>query len=195
MNMYNEYYPENTSPDGFENYGGHHIDDRMRARGSSYASRRPVDDKAPHYATPEIMEEKRQELATLEAEYDRLHESIYGGNSLERLVGDDLALALVPLESLAERIESARRFIATAHVIDAGALNSERVQILSEVTVGIQGISAPMRLRIVGQNEAISSKDVSCVSPVGKALLGRKVGESVDVQVNGRVLSYRILSL
>lgn len=28
--MFNEYYPENTSSDCFENYGGHHIDDRMR---------------------------------------------------------------------------------------------------------------------------------------------------------------------
>lgn len=192
--MYNEYYPENTSPDCFENYGGHHIDDRMRARGNSYASRRPIDDKA-HYATPEIMEEKRNELVSLQAEYNKLHESIYGENNLERMAGDDLVVALLPLESLAEKIESLKRFIATARVINTDAQDTDRVQILSKVTVSIQGIAAPMTLRIVGQNEATSNKEVSCVSPVGKALLGRKVGESIDVPVNGRVLRYSILSL
>lgn len=193
--MLNEYYPENTSPDCFENYGGNHIDDRMRARGNSYASHHPIDETA-HYATPEIMEEKKNELEALLAEYNLLHESVYGENGQERIADNELADALMPLEALSVKIAKLKHFIATARLVDAEKQITDRVQMLSKVTVSIQGIKAPITLRIVGQNEVGSNKlEVSCVSPVGKALLGRKVGESVDVQVNGRKVQYRILSL
>lgn len=192
--MFNEYYPENTSPDCFENYGGHHIDDRMRARGNSYACRRQTDDKA-HYATPEMMEEKRIELESLEAEYDRMHAAIYGNGS-ERLSGNDLADALGPLEALSEKISMLSRFIATAQVINPEERACDRVQMLSRVTVRIQGMPTTRTIRIVGENDSDPQKcEISCSSPVGKSLLGRKVGESVDVVVDGRIIRYIIISL
>ncbi len=46
--IYNDYYPECTSPDGFENYGGNHIDDRMRRRGDSYGHRQ-LGESSTHY--------------------------------------------------------------------------------------------------------------------------------------------------
>lgn len=193
--MFNEYYPENTSPDCFENYGGHHIDDRMRARGNSYAFHRPADDKA-HYATPEMMEEKRRELEALQTEYDRMHTAVYGANGGERLSGNDLADALGPLEAISLKIKGVRRFIATAKVINPEERACDRVRMLSKVTVRIQGMPAPMTIRIVGENDSDPARrDISCSSPVGISLLGRKVGESVDVLVNGRTIRYSILSL
>lgn len=193
--MFNEYYPENTSSDCFENFGGHHIDDRMRARGNSYAFRRQVDDKA-HYATPEMMGEKRRELESLQAEYERMHAAVYGGNGDGRLSGNDLADALAPLEAMYEKIMVLRRFIDTAQVIDPEERACDRVQMLSQVTVRIQGISAPMTIRIVGENDSDPARrEISCSSPVGKSLLGRKVGESVDVVVGDRTIRYNIISL
>lgn len=193
--MFNEYYPENTSSDCFENYGGHHIDDRMRARGNSYAFHRQADDKA-HYATPEMMEEKRRELESLQAEYDRMHAAVYGSDGGGRLSGNDLADALGPLEAMSLKIRDLRRFIATAKVINSAERACDKVRMLSKVTVRIQGMPAPMTIRIVGENDADPARrDVSCISPVGSSLLGRKVGESVDVLVNGRSIRYRILSL
>ncbi len=193
--MFNEYYPENTSSDCFENYGGHHIDDRMRARGNSYARPRHTDDKA-HYATPEMMEEKRRELESIQAEYDRMYATVYGGNGDGRLSGNDLADALAPLEALSGKIAMLRRFIATAQVIDPGERACDSVQMLSSVTVRIQGMPAPMTIRIVGENDSDPVRhEISCSSPVGKSLLGRRVGESVDVCVDGRTIRYSILSL
>jgi len=193
--MFNEYYPENTSPDCFENYGGHHIDDRMQARGNSYAVRRPADDKA-HYATPEMMEEKRRELESLQAEYAGMHTAVYGSDGGGRLAGNDLADALGPLEAISLKIKDIRRFIATAKVISPEERACDRVRMLSKVTVRVQGMPAPVTIRIVGENDADPSRrDVSCISPVGNSLLGRKVGESVDVLVNGRTIRYSIISL
>lgn len=193
--MYNEYYPENTSPDCFENYGGHHIDDRMRTRGNSYAHLHMIDDKA-HYATPETIEEKRRELESLQTEYKKMHESIYGENSRERMAGDELVDALLPLEALALKITNLKRFIATACVINVNDRLSDRVQILSKVTVRIQGVATPMTIRIVGENDAnLAKREISCSSPVGKSLLGHRVGDSVDINVGGRVVRYNILSI
>lgn len=193
--MFNEYYPENTSPDCFENYGGHHIDDRMRARGNSYTRQRPADDKA-HYATPGMMEEKRRELDSLLAEYGRMYEAVYSGNGCERLAGNDLADALGPLEAMSARIAALSRFIATAQVINPEEHTSDRVQMLSKVTVKIKGMPDQMTVRIVGENDADPPKlEISCSSPVGKALLGRRIGESVDVRVGDRTLCYIIISL
>ena len=193
--MFNEYYPENTSYDCFENYGGHHIDDRMRARGNSYASRRPAEGKA-HYATPDMMVEKRRELESLQAEYDRMHAAIYGGNGNERLSSNDLADALEPLEAMSIRIADIRRFIATAQVINPEERACDKVRMLSKVTVRIQGMPAPMTIRIVGENDSDPARrEISCSSPVGKSLLGRKVGESVDVRVGDKTFHYSILSL
>lgn len=193
--MFNEYYPENTSPDCFENYGGHHIDDRMRARGNSYDRPRHADDKA-HYATPEMMEEKRRELESIQAEYDRMHAVVYGGNGDGRLSGNDLADALAPLEAMSEKIAKLSRFIATAKVINPEERACDMVRMLSNVTVRIQGMPAPMTIRIVGENDSNPARrEISCSSPVGKSLLGRKVGESVDVRVGDKTFHYSILSL
>lgn len=193
--MFNEYYPENTNPDCFENYGGHHIDDRMRARGNSYACFNRIDDKA-HYATPSIIEEKKYELESLQTEYKKMHESIYGNNGSERMSGDDLVGFLLPLEALATQITNLKRFISTARVINSDERVSDKVQILSKVTVCIQGQTTPMTIRIVGENDAnLERREISCSSPVGKSLLGRRVGESVDIQVGSCIVRYNILSL
>ncbi len=193
--MYNEYYPENTSPDCFENYGGHHIDDRMRARGNSYASLCRIDNNSQHYATPEMLEEKKVELKSLQNEYAALHATIYGEGGRERMAGEELANALMPLEALAAKIANVQRFIATAHVTSGEEIATDRVRLLSKITVKVQGMEMPITIRIVGENDAnLEKREISCSSPVGKSLLGRKVGESVDVNIAGRVVRYNILS-
>lgn len=190
--MYNEYYPENTSTDCFENYGGHHIDDRMRARGNSYARPQSLDD-TEHFATPEMIEEKRNELTSLQAEYKVLHQSLYGVNGQERMVGADLE-ALASLEFLAAKINDLKSFIGKAQVINPGV--SDRVQMLSTVTVRVQGADEPMTLRIVGKNDSNMERfQISCSSPVGRALLGHKAGDLVDVNVGERTIRYNIISL
>lgn len=193
--MYNEYYPENTNSDCFENFGGRHIDDRMKVRGNSYSTRRTVDDK-PCYATREMLDEKKHELQSLLMDYNRLYASVYNENSSERMVGEDLAMALKPLESLWAKIESIKHFIAKAQVVSNDNEVRETVGMFSKVTVKIQGTDTRMTLRIVGENDANSEKrEVSCVSPVGKALLGKSAGETVDIQVEGRIIHYVIESL
>lgn len=192
--MYNDYNTI-TNPNYFDNYGGHHIDDRMKTRGCSYISLYQIDEK-PHYATPEIIEEKELELKRLQQEYMMLYASVYGDTNRERMKGDELACTLLPLEMLGSKIANVKRFIATAHIIQTEGRVSDKVGILSNVTVQIQGVATPITLRIVGENDAdIDNHEISCSSPVGKSLLGRKVGDSVDIKIENRLIRYRILSV
>ena len=178
-----------------ENYYGIDIDGRMRARGNSYPSYCVLDDKK-HYATIEILTEKQRELLSLQEQYKSLYQAAYDEGGRERLGGEDVEMTLQPLESLSARIRNLHRFISTAEIVKENGRREGRVCMLSRVTVRVHGMNAPMTIRIVGENEAgPGSHDVSCVSPVGKALLGRHVGESVDVKVGARTIRYSIVSL
>ncbi len=111
------------------------------------------------------------------------------------MAGEELANALMPLEALAAKIANVQRFIATAHVTSGEEIATDRVRLLSKITVKVQGMEMPITIRIVGENDAnLEKREISCSSPVGKSLLGRKVGESVDVNIAGRVVRYNILS-
>jgi transcription elongation factor GreA len=64
------------------------------------------------------------------------------------------------------------------------------------VTVGDVNSGAGSRYRLVVSHEARSAGDVSIVSPVGQALLGRRVGETVVVDLpDGRARQLRIASV
>ncbi len=53
-----------------------------------------------------------------------------------------------------------------------------------------------MEFRIVGSSEANSLKGkISNESPVGKALIGRGVGETVDVETQAGILQYKVLEI
>ncbi|MDI7252135.1 MAG: GreA/GreB family elongation factor [Actinomycetota bacterium] len=73
---------------------------------------------------------------------------------------------------------------------------------LSEVALGSTvyledvGRGEELKFRLVSAAEARGGRDcLSDQSPVGRAILGRKAGEVVDVQVPSGVIQYRILRI
>ena len=51
-------------------------------------------------------------------------------------------------------------------------------------------------IRIVGSTEANSLQNkISNESPVGKALLGKKVGDTVEVETQAGVIEYKVLEI
>lgn len=185
---------ENRIQDSVENYGGHHIDDRMRARGSSYASYYALDNKE-YYTTKENLEEKKHELEVLRVEYANLQLAMQVEYEHERLVGEDLAGVMAPIEKLGAKIENLKRFIKTARVVEPEVLKTDTVQLFSQVTLKVAGQPQSRTFRIIGEGDTSAGSGISCSSPVGKALLGRRVGESVVVEVNQKNLCYTIMSL
>ena len=86
---------------------------------------------------------------------------------------------------LEARINEIEHMIKNAKVFDEEALGTEVVHIGSKVTI-TNDSGAELQYKIVGFAQADPDEGkISDESPVGKALIGHKVGETVTVTVNG----------
>ena len=91
------------------------------------------------------------------------------------------------------RIQTLEALIKNATLIDEHHGN-DHVQIGSTVTV--KGPDGSQKFMIVGSTEARPTEGrISNESPVGRALLGRRKGETVTVQVPAGDLAYTIVSI
>lgn len=89
--------------------------------------------------------------------------------------------------------------IKNAKIIGDDELSNGQIHIGSTVEVEIampNGVKTKKEYKIVGSNEAAPMEGrISDESAVGKALLGRKQGEIVNVEVPAGVMKYEILSI
>jgi transcription elongation factor GreA len=93
------------------------------------------------------------------------------------------------------RIMTLESMLKDAAIIQAGG-PADMVRLGTKVTVVEDGSSSPESYQIVGSAEVDVSRGwISNESPLGKALLGRTVGESVSVQTPGGTLRFRIVSI
>ncbi|MBL7919241.1 MAG: transcription elongation factor GreA [Bacteroidia bacterium] len=82
------------------------------------------------------------------------------------------------------RIAKLEDVIANARIVDETQLDLSKVSILTTVKIKNTTNGTSMKYTLVAENEAdLKSGKISVDSPIGKALLGKKVGEKVDVQV------------
>ena len=90
------------------------------------------------------------------------------------------------------RIREIEELIKHAKVVDSS--ETKGVSIGTEVTVERAGKNVVYK--IVGEFEADpSQKKLSATSPIGKALTGKNVGDTVEVTVPAGVITYKIISI
>ena len=81
-------------------------------------------------------------------------------------------------------------------MIDPDALPKDRVCLLSRVEFTNLSTNARMKFEIVSPHEMnLEAGKISLKSPIGAALMGRKVGETVEVSVPSGTLTLRIDSI
>ena len=105
---------------------------------------------------------------------------------------DDLSIMLVEKEVVENRIAELKNILAKAKVFIKKVCNPNKIDIGSEITVETGGKKKV--LTIVDQLEAdpLTGK-ISDHSPLGKALMKSKKGQTVSIKVNGRTVEYKIL--
>jgi transcription elongation factor GreA len=95
------------------------------------------------------------------------------------------------LSAMEGRIEELKDIIARSEVIDAPQANSGEVSIGSVVHVEVNG--SEHQFTIVGEWEADpSAKKISHESPLGKSLVGKKIGEVIEVEAPAGKVHYQI---
>jgi transcription elongation factor GreA len=83
--------------------------------------------------------------------------------------------------------------LARAEVIDTSNFSGDRVKFGAYVTLFDIESERELRYRIVGPSEASTEKGtISVTSPVAKAIIGRSVGDEVQVHAPGGVKNYEI---
>ena len=128
---------------------------------------------------------RRQEVAR------RLHKALEEGDILENAELEDARNEQAFVEGRILTLESTLRDV----VIIEEEGPRETVGLGSRVTV-VEGDGPPETYHIVGSAEADPAKGlISNESPLGQALLGRKVGEEAVVKAPGGVLTFEIVGI
>ncbi len=129
---------------------------------------------------------KRQEIA------ERLHEAMDGGELIENAEYEAAKNEQAFVEG---RIKELEILLAMARVIDETPPAADVVQVGSTVTIQEEGLE-PEQYTIVGAAEANPAAGrISNESPLGKALLNRKIGEKVQVDAPAGTFVVSILKV
>ena len=94
------------------------------------------------------------------------------------------------------RIRFLQKVLEHSRVIDPDNLPKDRVCILSKVEFTNLSTNARMKLEIVSPHEMdLEAGKISLKSPIGAALMGKKVGEIAEARVPSGILRLRIESI
>lgn len=99
-------------------------------------------------------------------------------------------------EHLEMRIAKLQLTLSRANIIEASDLPNDKVYILSRVKLRDLKTKDEFEYLLVSPEEADFEQDkISVTSPIGKGLLGKVKGDSVEIQVPAGLLKYKILDI
>src|SRR3954454_19308457 len=148
--------------------------------------------------TPEGLQKLKDELQTLQTEKrrevaERIKEAREFGDISENSEYVDAKNEQAMLE---QRIAQLEERLRSATVIDAKDLDTDVVRVGSQVNVSDTESGKKSTFTIVGVTEAQPPERLSNESPVGKALIGHKKGDTVEVNLpNGAKRSLKITKI
>lgn len=94
------------------------------------------------------------------------------------------------------RIEELEKILKNVEVIENDEVDLDKISVGCTVTVYDNEFDEEMEFKIVGSTEANSLQNkISNESPVGAALIGKKVGDVVSVETQAGIMEYKILSI
>jgi len=86
--------------------------------------------------------------------------------------------------------------VANARIIDESKIDTSQVQILNRVKIKNTKNDQQVEYTLVSEAESdIKYGKISVATPIAKGLLGKKVGDVVDIQVPSGIMSFEILEI
>ena len=94
------------------------------------------------------------------------------------------------------KISKLKDTIANSRILDQSKLDTSTVQILNKVKIKNKKNGAVMEYTIVSDSEAnLKEAKMSINTPIAKGLLGKKVGDVVEVQVPSGKMEFEIVEI
>jgi transcription elongation factor GreA len=151
-----------------------------------------------HYYTKEGLEKLREELKHLESvQRPRISEQIAEARDKGDLSENAEYDAAKEAQGLLElQISKLKEIISSARVIDESQLDNSKVLILSKVKVRHKTLGKEFHYTLVSEKEAdLASGRISIDSPIGKGLLGKKVGEVAEIKTPNGSVFFEVLEI
>ncbi len=94
------------------------------------------------------------------------------------------------------KISEMEAVLARARVLDQSELDTSKVVVFTTVTIKNLKINKEMKYQLVSETEAnLKEKKISVTSPIGKGLLGKKIGEVADIQTPNGIIQFEIMNI
>ncbi len=151
-----------------------------------------------HYLTQEGHDKLEAELKELKTKgrkeiSEALSEARAKGDLSENAEYDAAKEAQGHLEDRITKLEDAR---ANSRILDKKDLDLSKVRVLTTVTILNKKMGKEMKYTLVSANEAdFAAGKISVESPIGEALMGREIGETVEVKVPAGMLELEIKNI
>jgi transcription elongation factor GreA len=120
-------------------------------------------------------------------------EAIEKGDISENAEYDSAKDAQGMLEAKIAELQSK---IANARILDESKIKTSKVQILNIVTIRNQKNDATMKYTLVPESEAdLKQGKISINTPIAKGLMGKKVGDVVEIKVPSGIIPFEIVDI
>jgi transcription elongation factor GreA len=147
------------------------------------------------YVTQETFDKMREELQRMKS-IDRpaasraIGEAREKGDLKENAEYDAAKEAQGMLESKIKQLEGS---ISNAKIVDTSTIDTSKVTILTKVTITNVATKKTVTYQLVGEKEAdLKAGKISASSPIGKGLIGKKIGEVAEIQAPNGTMKFKI---
>ena len=157
-----------------------------------------MSDPKPTYLTTEGLQKLKEEIHFLRSkERPRISQAIAEARAQGDLSENAEYDAAKEDQGLLEaRISKLENTVSTARLLDESLVDSSKAYILSNVKVKNVSNGMEQQYKLVSEQEAdFPSGKISISSPIGKGLLGREVGDKVDISVPAGKVTLQIISI
>lgn len=150
-----------------------------------------------HYLTAEGLDNLKAELDELISQRTSISQQIAEARDKGDLSENAEYDAAKEAQGLLEmKIAKLEDLISKARIIDESKINTKQVQILNKVKLRNLANDSIVEYTLVSESEADLSKGkLAVATPIGKALIGKKKGNVVEVVVPSGVLKFEIVEI
>jgi transcription elongation factor GreA len=154
--------------------------------------------KKVSYYTKEGLDKLKNELNTLKSKgrsdiAKQIAEARDKGDLSENAEYDAAKDAQGHLEAKIAQLED---LMSSARLLDETNVDTSKVSILSKVTIKNKKNGASFTYTLVSEEEAdLKSGKISTMSPIGKGLLGKKVGDSAKIKTPAGEIEFEIVNI
>ncbi|MBQ0123707.1 MAG: transcription elongation factor GreA [Bacteroidales bacterium] len=150
-----------------------------------------------HYMTQEGLDKLREELSAMIAERPVISKAIAEARDKGDLSENAEYDAAREAQGLLElKISKLQDVIANAKVVDESKINTDQIQMLNKVKMKNLKTNAVVEYTLVGESEAnFKEGKLAATTPIGRALMGHRKGDVVEVNVPSGLIKFEILNI